>query len=366
MNDQTVADPTERPDRSERSSHQPGMTSPDISVVFPVYNEAGNLHALYEETADVLARHFPTWEMIFVDDGSVDDSYERLVELHNQDPRVNVIKFTANFGQSAALDAGMKRAQGDVVVTMDADGQNDPADIPKLVRTLRTEGYDCVVGWRKQRHDPLTKRIFSKMAGVIRRFFLNTDLHDYGCTLKAFTNETAHAINIRGEMHRYVPPILKWRGYTVGEVEVNHRPRHRGETKYGWDRLPKGFMDMLNVWFWQKYSGRPIHVFGGLGIVAACIGGMAGLYAVYLKLIVGASLSDTALPLFAAFMILLGIQFFISGILADISIRNYFQLRDSRGYRIGHVATTDATPAQYGPSEHSRRNDGQTAVFIDE
>lgn len=309
----------------------------EISVVFPVYNEAGNLVELYEETKAVLEPRYHEWEMLFVDDGSTDGSYQQLVGLQHADHRVNVIRFSANFGQSAALDAGMKRARGRVIVTMDGDGQNDPSDIPKLVRALHEENYDCVVGWRRDRNDPMTKSLASSVASTMRRLFLDTELHDYGCTLKAFTYEAANALDIRGEMHRYIPPILKWRGYAVGEVEVNHRERTNGQTKYGWARLPKGFMDLVNVWFWQKYSGRPIHVFGGLGILAGTIGGAAGLYSVYLKLVAGVSLSDTALPLFAAFLILLGIQFFISGILADISIRNYFQLQESTGYRIQAV-----------------------------
>ncbi len=336
----------------------------ELSVVLPVYNEAGNLEPLYSELVDVLETYFDRWEVIFVDDGSTDGSREQLTRLESDDERVCVIQFTTNFGQSAALDAGMKRARGDVVVTMDADGQNDPADIPRLVETLETEGYDCVVGWRKDRVDPLGKRVASRFAGLIRRLFLRTDLHDYGCTLKAFTNETANAIDIRGEMHRYVPPILTWRGYVVGEIEVNHRTRWHGQTKYGWDRLPKGFMDMLNVWFWQKYSGRPIHVFGGLGILAGTLGGAGGLYSVYLKAFENVSLSDTALPLFSVFMVLLGIQFFISGILADISIRNYFQLQDSPDYRIRTERAPK--PVDGGSPERMRSTEERPAVASDQ
>ncbi|MFC7194630.1 hypothetical protein ACFQL4_08140 [Halosimplex aquaticum] len=162
-------------------------------------------------------------------------------------------------------------------------------------------------------------------------------MHDYGCTLKAMRAQAAKELTLTGEMHRYIPPLLTWRGYDVDEVEVNHRERRHGDTKYGWERLPKGFMDLVNVWFWQRYSGRPLHVFGGLGIISGVVGTLAGAYSVYLKLAVGQSLSDTALPLFAAFMCLLGLQFFMSGILADIGVKNYFELRDDRGYRIETV-----------------------------
>lgn len=327
--------------------------SPEISVVLPVYNEAGNLVDLYEETRAILETHFLNWEILFVDDGSTDGSTRQLVDLQQRDDHVQVIQFSRNFGQSAALDAGMKRARGDIVVTMDADGQNDPGDIPTLVNTLRDEGYDCVVGWRKNRNDPMTKSLASSFAGALRRLFLDTELHDYGCTLKAFTNEAANAIDIRGEMHRYIPPILKWRGYRVGEVPVNHRERTSGQTKYGLWRFPKGFMDLLNVWFWQKYSGRPIHVFGGLGIIAGVVGGATGLYSTYLKVTHNVSLSDTALPLFSVFMILLGIQFFISGILADISIRNYFTLQNAEEYRIQTIhADPDRPPTTDRATAH--------------
>ncbi|WP_265112394.1 glycosyltransferase family 2 protein [Halosolutus halophilus] len=292
---------------------------------------------MYEETRGVLEEMSEQWELIFVDDGSNDGSDDVLRSIHEQDERVTVVEFGANFGQSAALDAGLRYARGDVVVTMDSDGQNDPTDIPRLVEALDREGLDCVVGWRRNREDPIGKTLASNVARVMRRIFLDTDLHDFGCTLKAFRREAAESVRLNGEMHRYIPPLLIWRGFDVGEIEVNHRERENGETKYGWRRLPKGFIDMLNVWFWQKYSGRPLHVFGGLGILAGAIGLAGGFYSVYLKTVHAVSLSDTALPLFAVFMCLLGIQFFISGILADIGIKNYFAVRQEDTYRVARV-----------------------------
>ncbi len=309
----------------------------DCSVVLPVYNERDNLRRLFEELRDVLVNQFAEWEVVFVDDGSTDGSKQRLRELHSEDDRVRVIEFAANFGQSAALDAGLRYAHGDLVVTMDSDRQNDPADIPRLVETLESNSYDCVVGWRRERDDPFGKRLASWVAAKLRRFLLSTELHDYGCTLKVFSHEAAQSVTLNGEMHRYIPPLLAWRGFDVGEIEVNHRERQHGETKYSWQRLPKGFLDLLNVWFWQKYSGRPLHIFGGLGILSAMIGFAGGGYSIYLKLFQSTSLSDTALPLFAVFMCLLGIQFFISGILADISIKNYFSNQQYDGYRVAKV-----------------------------
>lgn len=318
-------------------------TRQSVSVVLPVYNERPNLPALYEETRDVLDDAFDAWELVFVDDGSTDGSYEALRALHERDARVSVVRLATNFGQSAALDAGLRYARGDVVVTMDSDGQNDPADIPRLVETLASEGYDCVAGWRRDRRDRLSKTLSSEVARVLRRVFLDTDLHDYGCTLKAFRREAADAVRLYGEMHRYIPPLLIWRGFDVGEVAVNHRERENGHTKYGWRRLPKGFIDMLNVWFWQRYSSRPLHIFGGLGIAAGAVGVLGGLVAVFQKLVYAVSLSDTALPLFAVFMCLLGLQFFISGILADIGVKNYFAVRESDAYRVADVLAAGGT-----------------------
>jgi len=324
----------------------------ELSVVFPVYNERPNLEGLYRETRDVLDAAFDSWELIFVDDGSTDGSDETLRALHARDERVSVARLAANFGQSAALDAGLRYARGDVVVTMDADGQNDPADVPRLVEELHREGYDCVTGWRRDRQDRLSKTLSSRVAHLLRRVFLDADLHDYGCTLKAFRCEAAKTIRLYGEMHRYIPPLLMWRGFDVGEIEVNHRERANGDTKYGWWRLPKGFLDMLNVWFWQRYSSRPLHIFGGLGLVAGVLGLAGGFYAVVQKVVYAVSLSDTALPLFSVFMCLLGLQFFISGILADIGVKNYFANREGSTsamterdtYRVAEVLDGFETP----------------------
>lgn len=319
----------------------------DLSVVLPVYNEKRNLLPVYQEIRAVLERYegasdgIDEWEMIFVDDGSSDGSYDHLRRLHEGDDRVTVVKLATNFGQSSALDAGLRYASGDVVVTMDADGQNDPEDIPRLLSTLREENLDCVVGWRRDREDPVSKTLASKTACTLRRLFLGIDIHDYGCTLKAFRREAAKAVQLNGEMHRYIPPLLTWKGFDVDEIEVNHRERANGETKYSWQRLPKGFLDMLNVWFWKQYAGRPLHVFGGIGLIVGTVGFLAGMYSVYLKAVYAVSLSDSALPLFAVFMCLLGIQFFISGILADIGLRNYFALRRADEYRVSAVLRGD-------------------------
>jgi glycosyltransferase involved in cell wall biosynthesis len=312
----------------------------ELSVVLPVYNERENLEPLAEELLETLDAEYDRWEVLFVDDGSTDGSFGVLRELHEAEERFKVIRFRGNFGQSPAIDAGLDYAAGDVIVTMDSDGQNDPADIPRLVSKLE-EGYDCVSGWRKDRDDPLGKRVASRFASRLRQAFLGTDHHDYGCTLKAFRKVAAKDVDLTGEMHRYIPALLRWRGYRIAEIEVNHRPREHGETAYSWQRLPKGFMDLVNVWFWQKFSGRPLHVFGGLGIISMFIGTLGGLYSAWLKLALGANLSDTALPLFAVFMVMIGVQFFISGILADISIKGYQHAKEEEPYRVRDVLDRD-------------------------
>lgn len=308
----------------------------EVSVVLPVYNEEGNLQPLSEELKKVLEEHYDTWEVVFIDDGSHDRSYEILRSIHEEDKRFKIIRFRRNFGQSPALDAGLDYVFGEAVVTLDSDGQNDPRDIPRLISKLE-EGYDCVSGWRRERDDPLTKRFFSQLAYGMRRAFLGTDLHDYGCTLKAFCRPAAKDIDLHGEMHRYIPALLSWRGYRIAELEVNHRPRTNGETKYSWQRLPKGFLDLVNVWFWQRFSGRPLHIFGGLGIISMGIGSLAGLFTVWLKVVESVNLSDTALPLFAVFMVMIGVQFFISGILADIGIKGYQHAKGEEPYRVKEV-----------------------------
>jgi glycosyltransferase involved in cell wall biosynthesis len=309
----------------------------EISVVAPVYNEEGNLRPLYNELQEVLDENYRYWEIVLVDDGSQDGSLEVMKNLHERDKRVKAVKFKANFGQTAALQAGVDNASGEVVVTMDSDMQNDPRDIPRLVNKLEEEDCDLVNGWRKERDDPLSKRLFSEIAAKMRRALLGTDLHDYGCTLKAFSKEAASELKINGEMHRYIPPILARRGYQNCEIVVNHRERHAGDTSYGWQRLPKGFMDLVNVWFWQKYEGRPLHIFGGLGIVSMGLGGLLGTYALYQKLFRGVGLSDTAATTIAPFLFMVGVQFFISGILADIVIKNHHQTKKQKNYNIDKV-----------------------------
>lgn len=307
-----------------------------ISVVLPVYNEEKNLEPLHEELTEVMAGLDEDYEIVFVDDGSTDGSRAVLQQLAEEDEHVTVVAFRANFGQSPALQAGFDHSSGDIVVAMDADMQNDPRDIPTLLDTLE-EGYDCVSGWRHDRDDPLGKRLASRFAAFLQKPFLGKNVHDYGCTLKAYRREAVDDLNLYGEMHRYIPPLLRWRGYTVTEVKVNHRERQHGTTKYGTGRLIRGFLDMLNVWFWQKYSQRPIHIFGSIGLLTGGFGALSSLYALYLWQVRGIDLSSHFLPTVAFFAIILGVQFFTFGLLADIMLKDYHASRDQDVYNVEQV-----------------------------
>lgn len=306
----------------------------DISVVIPVYDEEANVAVLYEELKKVLARLNRKYEIIFVDDGSTDGTFDKLLKLKSKDSNVKILKFRRNFGQTAALDAGFKSAKGDIIISMDADLQNDPADIPKLLDRMK-EGFDAVSGWRYKRKDPLSKKLFSKAANIFRKMVTGETIHDSGCTLKAYKKECFNDLNLFGEMHRYIPALLMWKGFKIGEVKVNHRPRTHGKTKYRMSRIFRGALDLLVVVFWQRYSTRPIHLFGGLGILSMLAGIISGAYLTIMKFAYGASIANRPLLLLTILLILLGVQFIVFGFLADILIKVYY--KDSRNYSIEKI-----------------------------
>jgi len=291
----------------------------DISVVIPVYNEEENVSILYSEIKKAMDSIGKKYEIIFIDDGSTDRTFEELFKT-----KAKIIKFRKNFGQTAALSAGFSHAKGKVIVTMDGDLQNDPADIPVLLAKI-DEGYDVVSGWRWKRHDKMGKRIASKIANRLRTYLINERIHDSGCALKAYRRECFDEIDLMGEMHRYLPAILGWKGFKIGEVKVNHRARSYGRTKYGVTRVVKGFMDLINVVFWRKYSNRPLHVFGGIGIVMGTLGVIMGILLLIARQFFGYKLGQSQLPLLAVLMAIIGVQFFISGLMADISVKNYYK-----------------------------------------
>lgn len=312
------------------------MTREDISVVLPVYNEEKNIEPLYEELSEALTGF--EYEILFVDDGSSDDSFTAIQSLAADDDRVRGLQFQRNRGQTAALSAGFDHSRNDVIVALDADLQNDPQDIPRLVEELKS-GYDCVVGWRRERNDTFFKQLFSWGAYQLRRFFLSSEVHDSGCTLKAFRADAIQAVDLHGEMHRFIPELLTMHGFSVAELPVNHRARKHGETKYTVKRLMKGFVDLLTVKFWQEFASRPMHLFGGSGMMLMGLGGVGALYSAFLKLFRGVDLSAHFLPSLSLLIIILGVQFLIFGLLANLLMKLYY--KDSVRYRLRATVNLD-------------------------
>ena len=264
-----------------------------LSIVVPVLDEEGSVLDLYNKIISCARKMEKEFEIIFVNDGSSDRTLEIIKKLKP----LKIINFRKNFGQTAAMDAGIKRAQGKYIVTMDGDGQNDPADIPKLIEKLKSDNLDVVSGWRKNRKDSFFKKFFSRRAANLRKILINDGIHDSGCSLKAYKRECFESVDLYGEMHRFIPAILKIKGFKIGEVAVNHNPRITGKTKYNWKRGVKGVLDMFAVWFWKKYSNRPLHFFGGLGILLMLVSIVFGVWAVYKKFFLSVDLSDTSLTI---------------------------------------------------------------------
>jgi len=291
----------------------------DISVVVPVYNEQENVKALSDEIKSVLESMTVSYEILFVDDGSTDSTVEILESL----PDIKVVKLKKNFGQSAAMQAGFDHAKGRLLVTMDGDMQDDPANIPAMIEE-QEKGYDVICGWRHKRKDKLTKRMFSKMSNGLRKRLLGEEIHDSGCSLRVYKSDVARNLKLQGEMHRYIPALLNWRGFKVGEVKVTHRKRGGGKTKYGAKRLVKGGLDLMFVTFWYRYSASPLHLFGTLGALLAVPGGIIGLWLGLERILFNLPLETRPLFTLALIMIILGIQMFSLGVLAEYISRVYY------------------------------------------
>lgn len=301
----------------------------ELSIVVPVYNEGLNVKALHQEIVDVCRAADYRYEIIFVDDGSTDNTLDVLKTL----APVKVVVMRKNFGQTAAMDAGIRRAKYDYIVTMDGDLQNDPADIPDMFRYLVENDLDVVAGWREQRKDRMGKRFVSRGANLLRKILLKDGIHDSGCSLKLYKKACFDHVNLYGEMHRFIPALLEIKGYRVGEVKVKHRPRVAGQTKYDWKRTIKGFVDIIAVWFWNKYAVRPLHLLGGGGLLTILCGLVVSVYTCFL-FIIGQDLSNTVFPLLSIFLITTGIQLFIFGLLADIILKVYFERTNDVAYSI--------------------------------
>ena len=329
----------------ELGSHPPhaGVAGPDearvdVSVVLPIFNEEESLRPLMAGLLEVLARMGGSYEILAVDDGSTDRSPEVLRELAAAHSAIRVIRFARNFGQTAALMAGFDGSRGEIVVTLDADLQNRPEDIPVLVDKLR-EGYDVVSGWRVDRKDAaLSRRLPSRIANWLISRISGVQLNDYGCTLKAYRREVMAGVRLYGEMHRLIPVYASWMGARVIEVPVGHRARAFGRSHYGMGRVYKVMLDLLVAKFLEVYLVKPIYVFGGLGLLSILAAFAALAWALGLKAFGGTSLIQTPLPLLAAMLFLMGCGSVLMGLLAEIMMRTYFESQDRKPYRVQAAA----------------------------
>ncbi len=323
---------------------------PVVSIVVPVLNEQDNIGTLYEQIKQSLADKYD-YEMIFVDDGSTDDSFTILSRLQSDDRRVRVIRFRKNFGQTAALSAGFDYAQGETVVALDADLQNDPADIPKMIAKL-DEGFDVVSGWRKKRHDSVITRLLPSMiANWLIARITGVKLHDFGCTLKAYRREIIAETRLYGEMHRFIPALASWSGARICEMVVNHRPRTVGTGKYGLGRTFKVILDLITVKFLGSFSTKPIYIFGGLGVLCGGVAVVCGGVVLYQKFISVQQLAMNRNPLLVltAMLVTAAIQFILMGLLAELLVRTYHESQNRPTYVIKEVLgfPMDSTGSPY-------------------
>lgn len=307
---------------------------PSISLVIPVYNEEENIDSLYSKIVDSATNLGRTWEVILIDDGSTDKSYQKLERIAAKDPRVKVVRFVRNFGQTAALSAGIDYAEGDIIIPMDADLQNDPADIGRLLTKLE-EGYDCVSGWRKERHDEFfTRLIPSWAANKIISMISGVRLHDYGCSLKAYRREVIKDVKLYGEMHRFVPIYASWMGARVAEIPVTHHARQFGKSKYGINRTIKVVLDLVTLKFMASYLTKPIYVFGSLGLWSLALSAIIFVWMVILKYFYETSFIETPLPVLVSMFFMVGIQLVLMGLLAEILVRTYHESQNKRVYTV--------------------------------
>ena len=290
-----------------------------VSVVIPVFNEEESLEKLYSELVQVL-EPYSNWEIIFVDDGSDDNSYPVMKNMAEKDSRIVTIQLFKNFGKADALSEGFKHTMGDIVITMDADLQDDPVEIPNLINKIQ-EGWDLVSGWKKNRQDPLSKRIPSRLFNFVTRIFTGIKIHDFNCGLKAYRRKVINAVDIYGGLHRYIPAIAGQKGFSVTEIEVHHRPRKFGETKYGGDRYFHGFFDLFTMLFISKYFNRPLHFFGFIGLFLFMIGLIISIY-LTIGWFQGIWIGTRPIFFLGILLLIVGAQFFSIGLLGELFIKN--------------------------------------------
>lgn len=303
-----------------------------LSVILPIYNEQGSLEQLYQELKAVFKAENIDYEVIAVNDGSTDHTGELLGKIAHQDSRFRIVSLSRNYGQTAALSAGIDHAQGDVIIPLDADLQNNPADIPKFLAKIN-EGFDVVAGWRKERHDTISRRLPSLLANKLISMITKVKLHDYGCTMKAYKKDIIKAVRFYGEMHRFMPVYVAWHGAKITEIVVNHRPRKHDVSKYGISRTFRVILDLLTVKFLMTYLTKPMHFFGRVGLYSLFFGFISGVVAIALRFD-GIHLNRTPLPLLTVFFVITGIQFILMGLLAEILIRIYHEPHERATYTI--------------------------------
>ncbi|MBK6767765.1 MAG: glycosyltransferase family 2 protein [Ardenticatenales bacterium] len=323
---------------------------PALSIVIPLFNEVETIPMLAERLATALDRLGRSWEVIVVDDGSTDGSFEALARVHAADPRFTVIQFRRNFGQTPAFMAGFDAARGGIVVTMDADLQNDPDDIGAVVVEMERGGYDIVSGWRQDRKEPLLRRRIPSLFGNwVMGVLTGVRLKDTGCSLKAYRSEVVKNIKLYGNLHRFVPAAASWYGVTIGQVPVRDNPRAHGTSKYGLGikRAPRVLLDLLTLYFLRNFGTRPIHIFGGIGIVSGLLGVLVGLYLTVVKLVYDQNIGDRPLLLLAVLLVILGVNFLSMGFLGELVVRSYHEAQDKPIYTVRRVldAAGDPTPA---------------------
>jgi len=321
--------------------HNPDRSRIMISVVIPLYNEEKSLEELYNRAILSLQSLSDSFEFIFVDDGSTDNSFSVLRDLHKRGNQVKVIRFRKNFGKAAALSAGFKEAQGEIIVTLDADLQDLPEEIPALIKKM-DEGYDLVSGWKFKRKDSFLRKIASRLFNSVTSFYTGVKIHDFNCGLKCYRREVTEEIELYGELYRYIPAIAKWKGFKVGEVKVNHRPRVHGKSKYGSERYLRGFFDLLTVIMLTKYPEKPLHFFGLLGTLLSLIGLAINIYMAALRLS-GKWISNRPLLLLGILLLILGVQFIFFGLMGELIV---FSSQKETSYTVKEKLNTNQIPQE--------------------
>jgi dolichol-phosphate mannosyltransferase len=306
-----------------------------ISVVIPVHDEEHSVEALFEELAEALEPLDQPWEAIFVDDGSADGTFAALTGLHAEQPNVRIVRLRRNFGKAAALQAGFAQAGGDTVVTIDGDLQDDPAEIPRLLAKL-DEGFDLVSGWKTRRRDPLTRRVPSKLFNAVTGRVSGLRLHDLNCGLKAYRAEVVRGLRIYGELHRFIPVLAHYRGFRVAELPVNHRPREHGRSRYGVERYVRGFLDLLTVTFMGRYRHRPLHLFGGLGLLLTTVGVVVLVFLTIVKL-GGEAIGHRPLLTLGVLLVVVGMQFLSLGLISELITSHHEERAAEREQTDAHV-----------------------------